>query len=56
MTRWAKAEVKLTTPPLSSIALNHEKAGYQAALHLDNIMAGKEVDFRSVIPLEMSYS
>ena len=33
----------LCNPPLSSIVLNVEKAGYEAALQLDNMMGGKEV-------------
>jgi LacI family transcriptional regulator len=45
----------LTTPPLSSIALNHEKAGYRAAQLLDNMMAGKDVDSKSIISLEASH-
>jgi LacI family transcriptional regulator len=45
----------LTVPPLSSIALNHEKAGYQAAQLLDEMMAGKKVDSKTIIPLESSH-
>lgn len=45
----------LTAPPLSSIALNHEKAGYRAAQLLDKMMAGKEVDSKSIISLEASH-
>lgn len=45
----------LTVPPLSSIALNHEKAGYQAAQLLDEMMAGKKVDGKEIIPLESSH-
>jgi len=45
----------LTTPPLSSIALNHEKAGYRAAQLLDKMMAGKRVDSKSIISLEASH-
>ena len=33
---------KLSNPPLSSIALNFEKAGYDAAELLDKLMSGKE--------------
>jgi len=42
-------------PPLSSVALNHEKAGYQAAQLLDKMMAGKKVDSKSIISLEASH-
>jgi len=42
----------LTTPPLSSIALNHEKAGYQAAQLLDKMMAGEKVDSKTTISLQ----
>jgi len=45
----------LTAPPLTSIALNHEKAGYRAAQLLDKMMAGKEVDSKSIISLEASH-
>ena len=45
----------LTTPPLSSVALNHENTGYQAAQLLDKIMSGKEVDSKSIIFLEASH-
>jgi len=44
----------LTAPPLSSIVLNHEKAGYRAAQLLDKMMAGEEVDSKSIISLEAS--
>jgi LacI family transcriptional regulator len=33
----------LCNPPLSSIVLNVEKAGYEAAVHLDKMMAGEKV-------------
>ena len=45
----------LTVPPLSSVALNHEKAGYQAAQLLDKMMVGKKVDSKSIISLEASH-
>lgn len=45
----------LTTPTLSSIALNHEKAGYRAAQLLDKMMAGKKVDDKRIISLEASH-
>jgi len=32
----------LTTPLLSSVAINHERAGYEAAELLDDLMAGKK--------------
>jgi len=46
---------ELTAPQLSSVALNHQKAGYQAAQLLDKMMAGKKVDSRSIISLEASH-
>jgi len=45
----------LTTPPLSSITLNCEKAGYEAAKLLDEMMAGKKVDDKTIISLETSH-
>ncbi len=42
----------LTAPPLSSIALSHETAGYRAAQLLDSMMAGRKVDRRTTVPLE----
>ncbi len=45
---------ELTTPPLSSVALSHEVAGYEAARLLDAMMTGKKVDGKSIVPLEAS--
>ena len=45
----------LTAPPMSSVALSHETAGYRAAQLLDEIMAGKNVDVKTIIPLEASH-
>ena len=45
----------LTAPPMSSIALSHETAGYRAAQLLDAMMAGKKVDSKIIIPLEASH-
>lgn len=45
----------LTAPPLSSVALNHEAVGYQAAQLLDRAMAGRLVNSSTVIPLEASH-
>ncbi len=39
----------LVTPPLSSIALSTERAGYEAAALLDAMMSGRQVTPRSVI-------
>ncbi len=36
----------LSDPPLTSIALNTEKAGYEAAQLLDKMMAGNKAKFR----------
>jgi len=44
----------LTDPPLSSVALNHEQAGYKAAELLGKIMADKKVDNEPIISLEAS--
>lgn len=44
----------LTAPPMSSVALSHETAGYRGAQLLDAMMSGKKVDDSSVIPLEAS--
>ncbi len=39
----------LVTPPLSSIAVSAEKAGYQAAEVLDKIMEGKKVTDQTIV-------
>lgn len=39
----------LVTPPLSSIAIGAEKAGYKAAEVLDKIMAGKKVTNQTIV-------
>lgn len=39
----------LTNPPLSSIVVNNEKAGYEAAELLDQMMAGKKTTKRVII-------
>jgi len=39
----------LVTPPLSSIAVSAEKAGYEAAEVLDKIMAGKKVTNQTIV-------
>ena len=46
---------ELSNPPLSSISLSTEKAGYQAAEALDKLMSGKPADTNeiTVIPLEV---
>ena len=38
-----------TLPPLSSIALNTSKAGYQAAKLLDALMAGKKMGVQKIV-------
>lgn len=46
---------ELSNPPLSSISLNTEKTGFEAASILDKLMSGKAVDAKEirVIPLEI---
>jgi LacI family transcriptional regulator len=39
----------LSHPPLSSVALNFERAGYEAAELLDKMMAGKKIRARSIV-------
>ncbi len=39
---------ELTNPPLSSVTLNFEEAGYEAAAQLDRQMKGKEVSTREI--------
>ena len=39
----------LANPPLSSIAVNNERAGYEAAELLDQMMAGKKTDKQVII-------
>lgn len=39
----------LATPPLSSIALSGEKAGYEAAAMLHKLMAGKEITDQTIV-------
>jgi LacI family transcriptional regulator len=39
----------LTEPPLSSLALNVEKGGYEAAELLDHLMSGKKITTDSII-------
>jgi len=39
----------LTDPPMSSIALNTEKAGYEAAELLDRLMAGEKMECRDIL-------
>lgn len=39
---------ELTNPPLSSVAMNFEEAGYEAAAQLDRQMKGKEVSAREI--------
>jgi len=39
----------LTEPPLSSVALNIEKGGYEAAELLDHLMSGKKIATRKII-------
>lgn len=39
----------LTNPPLSSIAVNNERAGYEVAELLDKLMAGKKVTKRRIV-------
>ena len=41
---------ELATPPLSSIACNFERAGYKAAELLDQLMAGKNIPIKKIIP------
>ncbi|MBA7667406.1 Xylose operon regulatory protein [subsurface metagenome] len=40
---------ELSTPPLSSIALNTERSGYEAAELLDKLMAGKKMPNQNII-------
>jgi LacI family transcriptional regulator len=40
----------LAHPPLSSVAVAAEKVGYQAAVQLERILAGKKVQPRTVVP------
>jgi LacI family transcriptional regulator len=40
---------ELSDPPLSSIAMNTEKAGFEAAELLDKMMSGQKIENRSVI-------
>ena len=40
---------ELSTPPLSSVALNVERGGYEAAELLDKLMAGKKVKHQDII-------
>jgi LacI family transcriptional regulator len=40
---------ELSTPPLSSIALNTERAGYEAAELLDKLMAGKKMTKQTIV-------
>jgi LacI family transcriptional regulator len=39
----------LTDPPLSSVALNLERAGYDAAELLDGLMAGKKMEGQTIV-------
>jgi len=45
----------LCDPPLSSIALSAEKAGYDAAEILDRMMSGQPVARDTIIPIEPTY-
>ncbi len=46
---------ELSNPPLSSISLSTEQAGYQAAETLDKLMSGKAIDITeiNVLPLDI---
>ncbi len=44
----------LCDPPLTSIALNAEKAGYEAAELLDKLMCGEKTD-KNIIPVEPTH-
>ena len=46
---------KLSNPPLSSIALNFERGGYEAAELLDKLMTGKEKMKNQLIKVEPTY-
>jgi len=45
---------ELSSPPLSSVALNLEKAGYESARLLDNLMSG-HLDGQNVVQVEPLY-
>lgn len=45
----------LMNPPLSSVALNAENAGYQAAMMLHRLMDGKKVDTSKIIIAEATH-
>lgn len=40
---------ELSSPPLSSIALNTQRAGYEAAKLLDRLMAGKKIANKTIV-------
>jgi len=46
-------ECVLTAPPLSSVSLNLEKAGYQAAETMDNLLQGKKAGDIIVDPIQV---